>query len=148
LARRKRSRRPEGEVSAVTPVDPDVARFAARAWQQQADERDRKRAAREARQREELHQTLIAAKDAAASDVKRLRMHEYGKAGAAAAADGAYRQALADLIAFETGAAPAWAASGAAGDVETDAGDNAASEAGPGESAGLPDGGDVPDEQG
>ena len=152
MARRKRSRRPpEAEISADTPVDPDVARFAARTWQQEAEERDRKRAAREARQREEEHQTLTAAKDAAARDVKRLRMQEHVKASDAAAAEGAYRKALADLIAFETGSAPAWAGSASA-DVEADPSDgddaDAPPEAASGESADAPDGAVSPDEQG
>ena len=38
-------------------------------------------------------------------------MQEHVKASEAAAAEVAYRKALADLIAFETGTAPAWAAS-------------------------------------
>jgi hypothetical protein len=93
------------------PIDPDVAMFAARTFERQAAERDAKRAEREARRREAEHETLLAAKDRAAKEVKRLRTLERVQAGEAAAADEAYRTALAELISFETGSAPAWAPS-------------------------------------
>lgn len=114
MARDKRSGRPPRpssgeEISKDTPVHPDVARFAARVMEQQAADRERKREGREARAREEQHQRLIADKDAAAGAVKRLRSREHVPPGEAAAAEAAYRQALATLISFETGAAPAWA---------------------------------------
>lgn len=114
MARDKRSRpsptgtpppaRPED-----TPIDPDVAMFAARTFERQAAERDAKQAQRDARRREEEHQVLISTKDAAASEVKRLRTLERVQPTEAAAAEAAYRNALADLISFETGSAPAWA---------------------------------------
>ncbi len=98
------------DASKDAPIDPDVAMFAARTFERQAAEREAKQASRDARRREEEHQTLISTKDRAASEVKRLRSLEHTQPGEAAAAEEAYRQALADLIAFETGKAPAWAA--------------------------------------
>jgi DNA-binding transcriptional regulator YiaG len=109
MPRAKRRKSPGSPTSADAPIDPDVARFAARTFQQQAAERDAKRAEREARQREEEHQQLLATKDAAVAEVKRLRTRDHVKRDDAAAAEAAYRLALANLIEFETGSAPGWA---------------------------------------
>ncbi len=51
----------------------------------------------------------MSTKDAAAREVKRLRAAAGVQPSDAAAAETAYRVALADLIAFETGSAPDWA---------------------------------------
>lgn len=131
MARDKRSRRPPeavtGEsVSKDTPVDPDVARFAERTFQQRAAEQDRKRADREARRLEEEHEQLIGVKDAAAGEVKRLRTRDHVTASQAEDAETAYRKALADLIAFETGTAPVWAASAGTDAAEPPQGDDEA----------------------
>ncbi len=153
MTRRKRSRRAleaareQGDAAAI-PVDPDVARFVTRTREQQAAERERKRAKRERRQRAEEHQRRMATKDAAVAEVKRLRAGARSTAEQIATADAAYRAALADLIAFETGVTPAWAASDASGHVETDAQDDAPPDAGSDDAAAPPDGGDSPDEQG
>ncbi len=102
--------------------------FAARTFERQAAEREAKQASRDARRREEQHQTLISSKDQAASEVKRLRSLDHTQPGEAAAAEEAYRRALADLIAFETGKAPAWAATPAAEPESLDPGDAAEDE--------------------
>ena len=96
-------------VAEEVAIDPDVARFVTRERQQQAAQQELKRAKREARQKAEEHQRLVVAKDAAASEVKRLRSLSNVPDGDAAKADLAYRDALAALIASETGSAPAWA---------------------------------------
>lgn len=88
-----------------------MARFATRTREQQVADRQRKQAKREQRQRAEEHERRIATKDAAAAAVKRLRAAPRSTADETAAADAAYRVALADLIAFETGTLPAWAPS-------------------------------------
>lgn len=90
-------------------IDPDVALFAQ--WMRDEDrrERDAKRQARDARRVEETARALTAAKDAAAAEVKRLRSSPSATADQRAAADAAYRDALAAVVAAETGKTPPWA---------------------------------------
>ncbi|MBX3286375.1 MAG: hypothetical protein KF703_13585 [Actinobacteria bacterium] len=90
-------------------IDPDVARFAAYVREQEQREKASKRAEREARQQADATKALVAAKDAAAAEVKRLRSRQGVSAEERAAADAAYREALAAVVAAETGTAPAWA---------------------------------------
>jgi hypothetical protein len=96
------------------PIDPDVARFAAAL---RADERARADAARreadvrreqaDEQARQEHHEQLRVAKDAAASRLREVR--RTGRADAVAQAEAGYRDALAALVAFETGERPPWA---------------------------------------
>jgi len=90
-------------------VDPNVALFASYMKADAQKERDAKKAAREARQQAEAATKLVADKDAAAAEVKRLRGREGVSAEQRAAADDAYKAALAAVVAAETGSAPAWA---------------------------------------
>ena len=90
-------------------VDPALAHFASYVRGEEQRERDTKRAAREDREKANAADLLVASKDAAAADVKRLRGREGVSAEQRAAADAAYRDALAALVASETGEAPAWA---------------------------------------
>lgn len=90
-------------------VDPNVALFASYMRDDAKRARDAKAAERQARQEAEAVSNLIAAKDAAAAEVKRLRGREGVSAEQRAQADGAYKSALAAVVAAETGTAPAWA---------------------------------------
>jgi hypothetical protein len=90
-------------------VDPDVALFAQWMRDEERKERDARRQAKENRRLEESARSLTAAKDAAAAEVKRLRWSPSATAEQRAAADAAYRDALAAVVAAETGEAPAWA---------------------------------------
>lgn len=90
-------------------VDPNVALFASYMKDEEQRGRDAKRAARQARQEAEAEQHLTAVKDAAAAEVKRLRGRTGVSAEERTAADVAYRDALAAVVAAETGQAPAWA---------------------------------------
>ena len=90
-------------------VDPALALFASYVRGEEQRERDAKRAARKDREKAQAADLLLASKDAAAADVKRLRGREGVSAEQRAAADAAYRDALAALVAAETGEAPAWA---------------------------------------
>src|SRR5690606_8899903 len=76
---------------------------------EEARERAERRAARTVRDDERKAQELVQAKDAAAADLKRVRQDSRSTAEQKAAADAAYRQALAAVVAAETGAAPDWA---------------------------------------
>lgn len=90
------------------PADPALAAFASFVRGEEAKEREAKRAAKRERAEAEAHDRLVAAKDAAAAEVKRLRDRN-APAEQRAAADAAYREALAAVVAAETGTAPAWA---------------------------------------
>lgn len=90
-------------------IDPDVALFASYMRDEEQRERDAKRAAREARRQADAAQGLAATKDVAAAEVKRLRGRQGVSAEQRAAADAAYRDALAAVVGAETGATPAWA---------------------------------------
>lgn len=114
---------PPGSAGGGSPaggVDPDVALFAQ--WMREEDhkEREARRQAKEARRLEEAARALTAAKDAAAAEVKRLRASPSATAEQRAAADAAYRDALATVVAAETGEAPAWAPDPVTGHVEHD----------------------------
>ncbi len=110
-------------------VDPNVALFASYVRDAEQRERDAKKAARVARQEAESTQNLVVAKDAAAAEVKRLRGREGVSAEQRAAADAAYREALAAVVAAETGTAPAWAPPPAS-EVQTDSDPEMAAEPG------------------
>ncbi len=90
-------------------VDPNVALFASYMRDGEQRERKAKKAAREDRLKAEAAASLVAVKDAAAAEVKRLRGREGVSAEQRGAADAAYRDALAAVVAAETGEAPAWA---------------------------------------
>ena len=105
----------------ATPgIDPDLALFASYVRDEEQRERSTKRAAREARQRAEAAEKLEAVKDAAAHEVKWLRGREGVSGAERAAADAAYRDALAAVVAAETGEAPAWAPPPVAPEVEVE----------------------------
>ena len=85
--------------------DPDVALFAA--WMRKEDrrERDARRQAKETRRLEESARALTSTKDAAAAEVKRLRASTSATPEQRAAAEAAYCEALAAVVAAETGEA-------------------------------------------
>lgn len=99
-----KGRKPVPEASAD-----DLALFASFVRSEERKERDAKHAAKEERRKAGEHQRLVQAKDDAAALVKRLRGSERATADEKAAADLAYKEALAALVAHETGAAPEWA---------------------------------------
>jgi hypothetical protein len=116
MPKRNRSneqRKVTGHVTHVAPAAEDAQARAARLFDESlrshatADriERERKAAviAHEAR-----HQELIAAKEAAAATIRRLRADGRPREKMAQA-DAAYRHALAELQEFETGERPHWA---------------------------------------
>ncbi|MBA3282523.1 MAG: hypothetical protein H0U29_09860, partial [Acidimicrobiia bacterium] len=90
-------------------VDPDLALFASYVRDEEQREREEKKAAREARRQADTDRQLVAAKDTAAAEVKRLRGREGVSAEQRATADATYRDALAAVVAAETGSVPAWA---------------------------------------
>jgi hypothetical protein len=99
------------------PIDPDVARFAAalRAQEQEREAEAERRAAQRQRQAEEeaernRHDDLRNAKDRAAAALRDAR--RTGRSAEVSAAEAAYRTALAELLAFETGSRPSWSAAG------------------------------------
>ena len=96
-------------VGSTKAVDPNVALFASWVKEEEAREKAEKAAARAERRAAAEHQRLIDAKEAAATELKRLRQRGGAGAERVAAADLAYREALAALITHETGEAPAWA---------------------------------------
>ena len=100
---------PTSEPSDSAGVDPNVALFASYMRGGEQRERDAKAAAREDRLKAEAAASLVAVKDAAAAEVKRLRSREGVSAEQRAAADASYRDALAAVMAAETGETPAWA---------------------------------------
>lgn len=116
-------------------VDPDLALFASYVRDEEQRERDEKRAAREARRQADADKQLVAVKDSAAAEVKRLRGRAGVSAEQRAAADADYRDALAAVVAAETGAVPAWAPPTEPGDTG-----EAAEETGPDDSGGAGDG--------
>jgi hypothetical protein len=121
MAKRRSYRRTEA-ASTGPAVDPDVARFASLMRAEERREREAKAAARQERRRADEHARLERAKDEAAAEVKRLRGSSRATAAERAAADEAYKAALAALVAAETGEAPAWAPGDPVGAVEADAG--------------------------
>lgn len=107
MARRTRPDGPSGDAS--PGVDPNLALFASYVREDREKERAAKQAARAERRKEEEAATLVAAKDAAAAEVKRLRSRTGVSPEERVAAEAAYRDALAAVVATETGEAPAWA---------------------------------------
>lgn len=90
-------------------VAADLELFASFVRSEERKEREAKAAARAERREADEHARLVKAKDDAAAEVKRLRASERATAEQKAAADDAYKAALAALVAAETGEAPAWA---------------------------------------
>ena len=90
-------------------IDPAVAAFASFVRGEESKEREAKKAARAERQKADEANRLVETKDAAAAEVKRLRSRTGVSAEERAAADAAYRDALAAVVAAETGTAPTWA---------------------------------------
>lgn len=105
-------------------VDPNLALFAA--WSRQEDEREResRRAAKRVKDEERKAQDLAKAKDSAAAELKRIRNDGRATAEQKTAADTAYREALAAVVAIETGTTPEWAPPAAAPE-EVSSGDDA-----------------------
>lgn len=101
-------------VAGSVAIDPAVALFAQR--HKESIERDkavqRERAAERLRATE--HERLVAAKDAAVSEMKRLNRSTVATAEQKAEAEALYRAATADLIHHETGERPEWAPAAAA----------------------------------
>lgn len=106
--RRQRSRKNQPPEPPPT-VESDLSVFAGRVVAEKARRRDDQRARREAKRHAEDRARLLAAKDAAAAGVKRLRGRDGISAVQRAEADAAYRDALAAVVAAETGQAPSWA---------------------------------------
>lgn len=90
-----------------SPIDDDVARFAAGVKAQEAAERKQRAEAAEAMRRANRHDELRAAKADAVAELKAARAR--GDRDRTAAAEATYRAALADLQEFETGERPTWA---------------------------------------
>ena len=84
-------------------VDPNVVLFAAWVKANEDKEREAKAAARESQRKADAENALVAAKDAAAAEVKRLRTSDKATAADRAAAEAAYRDALAAVVAAESG---------------------------------------------
>ena len=91
------------------PVDPDLALCASWMRGEEQKERDARKSARDARKVADEQSQLVKAKEAAAAEVKRLRGSDRATAAERAAADDAYKAALAAVVAAETGEAPTWA---------------------------------------
>ena len=91
------------------PIDPAVALFAQRHQQgiEREKEKQRQRAAEQRKAGE--HDRLVAAKDQAVAEMKRINRSPGASQEDRDAADAAYRAATADLIAQETGERPDWA---------------------------------------
>lgn len=123
-------------VPATSGIDPDLALFASYVRDEEQRERDTKRAAREARRQADASQQLVAAKDTAAAEVKRLRGREGVSAEQRATADATYRDALAAVVAAETGSVPAWAPP-AERDVAGEAGEEPGPDSAPDDSDGA-----------
>lgn len=100
---------PAGAPAAAPSIDPNVALFASYVEDDRRRARDAKREAREQRRMAEDAKRLVDAKDAAAAELKRIRSRGGASAEDRAAAEAAYRDALAAVVEAETGAAPAWA---------------------------------------
>jgi hypothetical protein len=87
----------------------DLELFASFVRTEEQRERDVKAAEKAARRQAGELDRLVKAKEEAAAQVKRLRGSDRATADQKAAADQAYKAALAAVVAAETGAAPAWA---------------------------------------
>lgn len=110
-----KSKKPKPAVAeeATTPsspsVDPNLALFASYVADDRKKAQAAKRAAKEERRQAQEAQNLVETKDRAAAEVKRLRGRESATTEERAAADIAYREALAAVVAAETGETPTWA---------------------------------------
>ena len=87
----------------------DLELFAAFVRSEEQAERTAKTEARAQRRQADEVGRLQKAKEAAAAEVKRLRASDRATAEEKAAADAAYKAALAAVVAAETGEAPTWA---------------------------------------
>ena len=116
--RPRRDRKPDAAPIAPADAAADVARFAELVRAQRKREQaqvadDRRRAADERRRADEAqaesrrHADARDAKERAARQLKQVRAR--GSNVAVAEAEAGYKQALADLLAIEQGARPAWA---------------------------------------
>lgn len=103
-------------------VDPAIAAFASFIKAEEKQEKEARRAAKQARAAEEEANRLVAAKDEAAAELKRLRGRSGVPPEVRAAAEEAYRSALAAVVAAETGSTPEWAPATAATDGGPDVG--------------------------
>jgi len=103
------NRRPRSKpkVAEANPADLELFASFVRAEEQQ--ERDAKKAARDERRKADELDQLTKAKEDAAAQVKRLRGNDRATAEQKTEADGAYKVALAAVVAAETGETPAWA---------------------------------------
>lgn len=90
-------------------VDPNLALFANWVREEEKRERDARRSAKAVKDEERKAQDLARAKDEAAAQLKRVRQSPSAGAEEKAAAEAGYRQALAAVVAAETGSAPDWA---------------------------------------
>lgn len=110
-------------------VDPNLALFASWVRDEESKERAAKREAKAVRAEEEKARALVKAKDDAAAALKRVRSNPNATADDKAAADAAYREALAAVVAAETGTTPAWAPEASTGEAGPGtAGDQTAAE--------------------
>jgi hypothetical protein len=109
-------------------VTSDLEIFASFVRSEEQKERDAKKAAREQRRQADEHNQLIKAKEDAAALVKRLRASDHATAEQKAAADAAYKAALAAVVAHETGEAPAWAPTAPEPEAENEPEDGAEAE--------------------
>lgn len=112
----RRSKKPKapvqhvaGEPGVAPSIDPNVALFASYVEDDRRRARDAKREAREQRRAADESKRLVETKDAAAAELKRIRSRGGASAEDRAAAEAAYRDALAAVVEAETGSAPAWA---------------------------------------
>lgn len=90
-------------------VDPALAAFASFIRSEEEQERAGRKAAKQARAAEQEAVNLVKAKDDAAANLKQLQSRSGVSPEERAAAEEAYRRALAAVVAAETGEAPAWA---------------------------------------
>ncbi|MGB3056291.1 MAG: hypothetical protein WBB52_15695 [Acidimicrobiales bacterium] len=109
--------------------DPNLALFADWVRSEERRESAARRKARDAKRLEESARALTMAKDDAAAEVKRLRSSPTATAEERAAADAAYRSALAAVVASETGTTPGWAPSHADADADQTESDDSRSDA-------------------
>lgn len=123
-------------------VDPALAAFASFVRSEEKRERDAKKAAREARAKEQEANRLIENKDRAAAKLKSLRSRSGVSPQEREQAEADYRAALAAVVAAETGEAPSWAPevvepeaveaeSAEVGDADADSSNDQADEAAP-----------------
>lgn len=118
-----RGKKPVPEAS-----EADLELFASFVKAEERKEREAKAAAKAERRQADEHARLVTAKEDAAALVKRLRSSDRATAEEKAAADAAYKAALAAVVAAETGEAPTWAPPAPAADEGDGSEPSAASE--------------------